>query len=113
MVVDPPIVVNLTLTRDEMNQVYSEMLTISFFSYSQEALDNSDSISPKVMVTPCISYYLEMKCSSLVKRLSWSDNTVLNQKSAAPLHELATLIITVIQSHAEYTCLPQPRGGYI
>jgi len=105
MVIDPPITINLTLTSDEMKRVYLKMVEVGFFTYAQKDAE----IKNWVIVTPCGSYYLKVKYDSLVKELTWDDNSLINLK----LKKLTNFIIEIIHAHEEFKQLPPPRGGYI
>jgi len=113
MIMDPPITVNLSLSKEELDRIYQKMIEINFFDYPDQF---SVSVSPGEsvgMLTPYHSYYFRVEYDSTVKELSWEDEIVNEDKKAEKLRELINLIRDIIESKEEYKQLPPPKGGYI
>jgi hypothetical protein len=112
MIMDPPITVNLSLSKEELDRIYQKMVEINFFGYPDKF---SVSVSPGEsvgMVTPYCSYYFKVEYDAKVKELSWKDNIINEDKKAEKLRELINLIRDIIESKEEYKQLPPPKGGY-
>ena len=113
MIMDPPITVNLSLSREELDRIYHKMIEINFFGYPDEF---SVSIPPGQsvgMVTPYCSYYFRVEYNSKVKELWWEDNIINQDEKAEKLRELIKLIKDIIESKEEYKKLPSPSSGYL
>jgi hypothetical protein len=113
MVIGFPAQKNLTLSEEEMAQIYQKMVEIEFFNYPNEfkVAVAPDGITG--MVTPYSSYYFKVQYESGIKELKWDDEITNPNEKATQLRELVTLIRNIIESKDEYKKLPQPKGGYL
>jgi len=113
MIMDPPITVDISLSKEELDTIYQKMIEINFFGYPDQFsvfVPPGESVG---MLTPYCSYYFKVEYDSKVKELSWEDNIINEDKKAEKLRELIKLIRDIIESKEEYKQLPPPRGGYI
>ena len=113
MVRDPNIMIYLSLSEEEMDQIYDKMLEIDFFNYPDEF---SVSVSPSGitgLVTPYDTYYFKVEYNSQIKELRWKDKIMNPDERADKLRELIKLIINIIESKEEYKKLPEPTSGYL
>ncbi|MFC1985039.1 hypothetical protein ACFLT4_03350 [Chloroflexota bacterium] len=113
MIMDPSVMVNLSLSEEEKDRIYQKMIEIDFFSYPDEF-----SVSVPVggsigMVTPHASYYFKVEYDSKIKELRWEDKITNKDEKADSLRGLIKLIRDIIESKEEYKKLPPPRGGYL
>jgi len=112
MVQDPSITVKLSLSEEEVDSIYQEMMEIDFFDYP----DNFSIVPPtsesRGIVTPYYSYYFKVQRDSGTKELWWEDEIVYEDMKADRLRELINLIWDIVKSKDEYKALPEPTGGY-
>ncbi len=108
MVLDPPIIVNLLLSREELDRIYMKMIEIDFFDYP----GNFSVSTGSGFVTPHSSYYFRVAYDSGIKEIWWDDAIIGEDKKAEKLRELIHLITGVIESKEEYRRLPPPTSGY-
>jgi len=113
MIMDPPITVELSLSKQELDRIYQKMIEINFFGYPDQFSVSVPPWQSGGLATPHCSYYFRVEYDSKVKELSWEDNITNPDKRADKLRELITLIRDIIESKEEYKQLPPPRGGYI
>lgn len=107
MVVDPPIIIDLSLTKEEKQIIYNKMKEIDIFSYPQ----TFDPVS-NMQVTPYQSYYFKVIANNITKEIEWDDKHASGDDRAIKLRELIDIIKVMIYDKDEYKKLPQPRGGY-
>ena len=112
MIVDPPITVNLLLSREELDRIYQKMVEIDFFDYPDEFSVLVLPWMPTGEVTPYSSYYFKVEYDSAIKELWWEDKITNRDEKADKLRELIDLIRDTVESKEEYGNLPLPRGGY-
>jgi len=112
MITAPGITIELTVTIEEMDNIYQKMVEIDFFNYPDEfkVAVTGEIIST---VTPYSSYYFEVEYGPDVKILAWEDEITNPDSQADKLRELINLIKNIIESKAEYQALPEPSGGYL
>jgi len=112
MVQDPSITVKLSLSEEEVDSIYQEMMEIDFFDYP----DNFSIVPPtsesRGIVTPYYSYYFKVQRDSGTKELWWEDEIVYEDMKADRLRELINLIWDIVKSKDEYKALPELTGGY-
>jgi len=113
MIMDPPITVDISLSKEELDRIYQKMIEINFFGYPDQFSVFVPPGQSFGLATPHCSYYFRVEYDSKVKELSWEDNITNPDKRADKLRELITLIRDIIESKEEYKQLPPPRGGYI
>lgn len=113
MIVDTPITVNLSLSKEELDRIYQKMVEIGFFDYPDKFAISVPSGEIVGGVTPYHSYYFKVEYNSKIKELSWEDEITNKDERADRLRELIKLIIDVIESKEEYKKLPSPTGGYL
>jgi hypothetical protein len=108
MVIDPSIKIRLTLSKQELAEIYQKMIEIDFFNLPESFPDR-----PDYFVTPRTDYYLKVQNGSLTKEVSWNTNSQLDADIDKNLHELVDLIGSIIEQKLEYKILPRPRGAYL
>jgi len=108
MVIDPPITVSLSLSKEELARICQEMVRIGFFDYPREFPPN-----PERSVIPCVKYYMRVEYGSKIKDITWDQNSLLKGNIEIGLGELVGLITNIIESKEEYRGLPTPRGAYL
>ncbi len=113
MITDPPITVNLSLSKDELDRIYKKMVEIDFFGYPEKFYVSVSSVEPVDTVTPHSSYYFKVEYGSKTKELWWEDSIINKDGRAEKLRELIKYIIQIIKSKEEYKKLPEPKGGYL
>lgn len=113
MVEDPPVKVEMSLSKEEMGRIYQKMLEIKFFDYPEKFSVTVSPGEPVGRVTPNPSYYFKVTSDSKVKELWWDDNITNKDEKAERLRELVEYIISIIESKREYKELPPSRGGYL
>ena len=113
MVTDPSVTTKLTLTAEEMTQIFQKMEEVKFFDYPDKFSVKVPTGSPITAVTPSDSYYFKVQYNNRIKELTWDDNILNPDAQASNLRELIQLIEKIIQSKNEYKSLPTPRSGYL
>jgi hypothetical protein len=128
MVSDPPIITDMLLTEEEMNEIYRKMEEIDFFNYPDEFFIMIAPGSSRGVVTPYLKYYFKVEYEGVIKELRWDDEIIWrddqlkdsidkiifeNKEEAEKLYELISLIREIIENKPEYEELPKPRGGYM
>jgi hypothetical protein len=113
MVIDPPITINLSLSKEEMGSIYQKMLEIDFFNYPDDFTVTVPPGELTGMVTPYSSYYFMVESKSGEKELKWEDKITNPDEKAGKLRELITLIRSMIESKEEYKQLPEAKSGYL
>ena len=108
MVSDPSITIRLTLSKQELAQIYQKMVEIGFFNYSDSFPLRQDG-----SVTPSSDYYLKVENGSRTKEVRWNSNSQLDTNVDKGLHETADLIRSIIEQKLEYKILPPPRSAYL
>jgi hypothetical protein len=103
---------SLTLTQEELNQIYSKMKEVGLFSLNQTDLKIPSNISVYHGICPLESYYLKVQDGTRIKELSWNRETELNSKLVLPFSNLVESIKEIVHSHPEFRKLPDPVGGY-
>jgi len=114
MVVDPPIVINLSLSKKELNEIYKKITEIGFFDYPDTFSIIIPPNSGGCYEEPYSSYYFKVKYDSVIKELWWEAELVEpKDKKAENLMELIMFIVNIIVSKEEYKKLPTPRALYL
>jgi hypothetical protein len=113
MVMDPPITVELSLSKGEMDRIYQKMVEIDFFDYPDKFSVSVPPDEPIGMVTPYASYYFKVEYDSQIKELRWEDEITNPDEKADRLRELIMFIRDIVESKEEYKKLPEPTSGYI
>jgi hypothetical protein len=108
MVSDPSITIRLTLSKQELAQIYHKMVEIDFFNYP-----NSFPLRQDYFVTPSSDYYLKVENGSTTKEVSWSSNSQLDANVDKGLHETVELIRSIVEQKLEYKILPPARSAYL
>lgn len=108
MIVDPPITVELKLSDEEMNAIYSDMRRIGITNYPENYDPKSNMIQ-----FPSDTYSIKIIANGREKSIYWEDKSVSITKKAAQLRELFNKIEEMIISKDEYKKLPAPKGGYM
>ena len=109
LVQDPPVTTNLKLTTEELDSIFSKMLSIDFINYPDTFYVIRD---PAVEITPSIKYYYLVESDTINKELYWNDSVADADTLADKLRYLNNYIIEIIESKKEYKELPEPSGGY-
>lgn len=112
MVVDLPITINLTLSDQEIETIYTKMKAVNFFNFPQELPTPRDPNALITIVTPCDDFYLKVISDSGNKEYFWDNCGEKLYQNFSELDELSNLIQDIIQSRTEFQELPEPRGGY-
>lgn len=112
MIVDPPITVDLSLSKKEMKTIYNKMAEINFFDYPDQYTILIPPGEGVGMVTPHSTYYFKVENGSSVKELTWEDYITNRDEKADKLRELIKVIRDIVESKREYKALPVPKGGY-
>lgn len=113
MVLDPPITIELRLSREEMDQIYQKMSEIDFFSYPDEFSVSVPAGKLIGILTPHSSYYFKVEYESWIKELRWEDDITNPDEKADRLRELIIFIRNIIESKDEYKELPEPTSAYL
>lgn len=110
MVADPPLTLDLTLTKKEREQVLSRAKEIGFFDMPRVAIPEN-SVS---RMSPCSSYYLEIRAGNRRHSVSW-DNCARwkNDQVMDSLREISRMIQDMIMSKEAYKRSPEPTSGYL
>ena len=108
MVIDPSITIRLTLSKQELSQIYQKMVEIEFFSLPESFPDR-----PNYHVTPSTDYYLKVENASRTKEVGWNTNSQLDSNVEEGLYELVELIRSFVEQKPQYRLLPPARGGYL
>jgi len=112
MIIDPPVTVNLTLSKEELDTIYQKMKEIDFFAYPDRFSVSVHSGESTGMITPYSSYYFKVAYDSGLKELWWEDKITNKDEKAEKLRELIEFIKNIVEAKKEYKELPPPRGGY-
>ena len=107
MIIDESITIRLTLSKQELSQIYGKMIEIDFFNLP-ETFPQSN-----ITKTPFDSYYIKVQNGTRTKEVSWNTNMSLDVNIDENLHELTELIGSIIEQKLEYKILPPARGGYL
>jgi len=107
MVVDPSVTIRLVLSDAELEQIGQKMVEMGFFDYPEEFPLRTD-----VLITPRMDYYIKVANASIVKEVSWTSNSMLENSVQNSLFQLVDLIRGIIEQKPEYESLPSARGGY-
>ena len=113
MIIDPNIVIKLSLSPEEMDRIFEKMVEIDFFDYPERFRVSVPPGETLGMQTPHSSYYFKVEYDAGTKELWWNDDITNEDEKAAKLRELIRLIKDIIESREEYQKLPRPRGGYL
>ncbi len=113
MVSDPPITVNLSLSKEELDRIYQKMVEIDFFDYPEDFVVSVLPGESVGMITPHSSYYFKVEHNSKIKELRWEDKIINKDEKADRLRELIKLIRDTIEAKEEYRKLPSPTSGYM
>lgn len=102
------ITISLSLTDEEMSDIYQKLLEIDFFNYPNEFTAKEGEIVGQRI--PCSSFSLNVSARSKTKNLSWN-NCVLGDVKDERLtkaENLISYILEIVQSKEEYKALPEP-----
>lgn len=113
MVSDPSIMVNLSLSKEELDSIYQKMVEMDFFNYPDKFSVSVPAGEAVGMVTPHSSYYFKVEYDSKIKELRWEDEIVNNDEKADRLRGLIKFIKDIIESKEGYKKLPSPTSGYL
>ena len=113
MVIDPPIIIELSLSEEEKDIICQKMIEIDFFNYPDEFSVNVPPGEMIGLVTPHNSYYFKVEYDSRIKELRWEDDITNPDEKADRLREPITLIRSIIESKEEYQELPEPTSAYL
>lgn len=107
MITEPSVTINLKLSEQDMDNIYSEIRRINI-------LDYPDSFKPKdnVMQKPYYTYNFQIISDGINKSISWEDNSDSQSEDAIQLRELFKKIQQIIESKEEYKKLPKASTGY-
>ncbi|NHJ87541.1 MAG: hypothetical protein FK734_18920 [Asgard group archaeon] len=108
MVIDPSIIIDLTLTVEEKWQIMNKTYTIDFFN-----LPSSFPINPHMWKTPQTDYYLKVQNGTETKEVSWNENSILEDSIEKNLDQLISYLFEIIENKAAYKALQIPKAGYI
>ena len=109
MVIDPPITVYLSLSKEEKERIYQKMNDTNFFDYPGYFPQRQDRF-----VTPNGVYRLKVEYDSKIKEVSWDDNSLFEDENIEKgLNEIKGLIIEIIEDKEEYKIIPTPRALYL
>lgn len=112
MIIDPPITIALSLTKNELDKIYQKMTEINFFDYPDTFSVFLDSEEGGFFI-PYPTYYFRVEYNSNIKELLWHDNILTEDEKATKLRELFKFIRNIIESKEEYKELPPAQGGYL
>lgn len=106
---------NLSLTRDEMERVYQELVAMDILSYPAAfAPPYAEVTTPGTehTVSGVINYHLRLTAAGIEKDISWSDVNGSTTQEAVALRDWFRRLMELIISKPEYKAMPQARGGY-
>jgi hypothetical protein len=108
MVTEPSVTINLKLSEEEINEIYTLMKKLDILSYP-------DVFNPKsnTMQTPFSTYSMKIIVDGKKKDIYWKDENVSESKVAVRLRDLINRIHEIVIGKEEYKKLPQPKGGYL
>lgn len=117
MVVDPPIVVNLTLSREELSTIWNSTQHNDFFRLK----NLTDSCPPNnfggcTEIIPEKEYKLTVTANGQTHIVMLRQNYELNQAQDIDLHKfknITSTIDSILSQKEELKELPKPRGGYL
>jgi len=113
MVSDPSVTLDLILSDEELDFIYSEMKKIKILNYPEEFKPENN-----LMSKPFVTYSLKIIFNGREKNIHWEygnvwgDEIVSETKEAIELRELFKTIKEIIINKDEYKKLPQAKGGY-
>lgn len=107
MITEGSITIDLKLSNEEMNTIYSEMNRVNILNYPE----NFESEGGMV-VTPFETYSLRVIIDGKEKNIYWKDQSLSKTKEAVQLRELFERIQVIISNKEEYKKLPEAQGGY-
>ena len=107
LIQDPPITTELTLTKRELDTIWSLIQENGFYTLEEQSWARSHSIAP------------EYKYNLIVQAKGYPDTEITMTDlyhSYKPNEEaffnITKKIVSIIESKPEYKALPKPRGGY-
>jgi hypothetical protein len=107
LMLDPPITINLTLTRQELDTVWAYIHRNSFYDLEDQDPARAGS------VTPAVTYVLFVHAEGYPdKQVSMNDVRVGYTLSERRFLRIVWKIREITESRPEYRALPGPRGGY-
>lgn len=110
MVMDPPLTLDLTLTKKEREEVLARAKEIGFFDLPRVVRPRI----PYSAVTPCGSYHLKIRAGNKTHEVSWNGCVGWkNDPLMDSLNEIRLMILKMIMSKEAYKRSPEPRGFYL
>ena len=113
MVMDPAVTIEVTLTAEEMDSIYNEMVEIDFFNYPDKFSVIVPPGQAETRVTPYSTYFFKVTYQGKTKELLWHEKMTNSDEKADKLRELIKFIRGIIESKEEYKKLPEPKSGYL
>lgn len=107
MVTKPPVIINLNLTDEEMNTIYSEMKKINILGYPDKFTPKSDKEQK-----PFYTYSIKISVDGKEKTIYWEDENISDSKEAIQLRSLFKQIQEIVVNKDEYKKLPDSLEGY-
>ena len=102
-----PVAIPVTLTDEQMTEIYQKMMAIGFFSYPETfriLFDEDDLVG---MVTPASDYRITVRNGEQTHTVFWRDEiTDPTTQEAEQLRELFMMIIEMIKSNPDVQNLP-------
>jgi hypothetical protein len=117
MYVDPPLTINVRLTKNELKRIHEKMDEIGFFNFPDK-LECSASSSPSdskqfacdLSMQPATKYIFKVQTSSGIKQVTWSNGSYSTMdERVVKLQELIQLVLSILYSKKEIKSMPHPR----
>jgi hypothetical protein len=114
MVPDPAVTTDLSLTSDELRQVYEWLREIDFWGYPENLNVSSQGsgTGTSMTVTPSTDYGLAVSGTGLTHSTTGNDLQYSPDLRNVALWKLIERVQKIIQAKDAYKALPSPRGGY-
>lgn len=112
MLIAPSITIPLTLSRDEMSHIYSEMQRINLFSYPSTYMIVPQPDQEVGLVSPPTSYSFVIRNAHVTHHVQWLDHIIEpTTPEAEQLRSLIHLIMTIIERQPAVQQLPVPQAA--
>lgn len=106
MVTDPSVTTDLTLTTEEMAEVYRRLRDIDFWAYPAAQ-------PPEVGLEPSSRFELAVRGAGLAHAVVANDIQYASSLRGVALWKLVERVQEMIVAKDAYQALPEPRGGYL
>lgn len=107
MIADPVITADFKLTPAEKESIGQKIKELDLFNKESKIKADPDI---QVGMIPCLSYYLKVQDSDLVREINWDNCT---GEISEAYRQFADFVINLIESKKEFKDLPPAQGGYM